>query len=186
MCPSSSVHDKRNCWASYAVVISNDSMKLASVSSCPDFFNIFFCELGKMMFFSVVHGFVLGFVKMVFANRVPPKIRKPVVKWVSVVVTSMVAIWARANKCDKHKTMDALERMPICVMQFHSVVNLIFSKFEDARIFSRPVNRAFSGVRANTTKITNFVATVTGNSFPFFIHNNVPLCSDIGIIQQVR
>lgn len=60
-------------------------------------------QLGRSASLSAIGGAVLDAIQLIIARRVPTQVFKPIVKRIAVVVASLHARWAWANKSLKHR-----------------------------------------------------------------------------------
>lgn len=158
MSPTLAIFNATDCGRANSIFLRNDTLQ-SGVSA--NIINLFFSKFGCCASLSSVRRSVLNTVKLIVSRCIPAQIFKSIVHWIAVVVASLHAFWAQANK--------RLKNGFVRVNGFHFVVFPKTYKWPSF-LFVVGKNLQFAGFAAsNSTHVGYVIQTfVTNNRNPVF------------------
>ena len=118
---------------------------------------------GFTMFFSVIH---------VLFGSIPSEIYNSIVRWNTIIVTSLIASWPFSNKCFEYKLMNQARKM-YCVFYkcYISISKFCITDFDWMSIRQEgSISISITMIRFYISKITCFISRKIGDWSPYLFH----------------
>ncbi len=165
MAPSLPRLDAGNCVFPHAVVRSYQALQSIVCANSNDLFG---CKFGRSAAFSAIRCAVLNAINLIVLRGVPAQIGKPVICWISVVVTALMSRWRLAYKRAQYESVNSTVFPDVVLPQKHIEMPALFASsglFRPSLPYVSDVSKSRNGVGG----------AKAGNACPYFLFHMVTI-----------